>query len=102
MLQVIQKETLDGFGAKMILQDRPQVLDSIPTEELPGIEKIVYDFMTLQPVKNAHIYYFRRNSAQLPRRCMRRDIAEYCFRNGPNLAAFDWRSGDTFSSSGWR
>lgn len=54
-LLLIQKETgSNGFGAgsKMILQDRPQVLDTIPRELLPGIEKMSYDFYTEQPVKS--------------------------------------------------
>jgi hypothetical protein len=59
---LIQKETENvfGTGAKIILQDRPHVLDTIPQELLPGIEKMPYDFYTEQPVKNAHIYYLRR------------------------------------------
>jgi len=34
-------KTSNGFGAssKMILQDRPAVLDTIPQELVPGIEK---------------------------------------------------------------
>ncbi|KAK0118195.1 hypothetical protein ONS95_012499 [Cadophora gregata] len=61
-LLMIQKETAALFGAssKMVLQDRPQVLDTIPQELLPNIEKMPYDFYTEQPVKNAHIYFLRR------------------------------------------
>ncbi|TVY82517.1 O-methyltransferase hmp5 [Lachnellula suecica] len=61
-LLLIQQETGNGFGteAKMILQDRPHVLDSIPQDLVPGIEKMPYDFYTEQPVKNAHIYFLRR------------------------------------------
>ena len=53
-LLLIQKETDNGFGtgAKMILQDRPHVLDTIPQELLPGIEKMPYDFYTEQPIKS--------------------------------------------------
>jgi hypothetical protein len=53
-LLLIQKETSNGFGtgAKMILQDRPVVLDSIPEEMVPGIEKMPYDYYTPQPVKS--------------------------------------------------
>jgi hypothetical protein len=76
----INEETSNAFGtgAKMILQDRPQVLDTIPQELLPGIEKMPYDFYTEQPIKStslssslqhsptntpltdAHIYFLRR------------------------------------------
>lgn len=61
-LLLIQKETAALFGpsSKMVLQDRPQVLDTIPQELLPNIEKMPYDFYTEQPVKNAHIYFLRR------------------------------------------
>ncbi|TVY26782.1 O-methyltransferase [Lachnellula hyalina] len=61
-LLLIQQETSNGFGtsSKMILQDKPHVLDTIPPELVPGIEKVPYDFYTEQPIKNAHIYYIRR------------------------------------------
>ncbi|KAH7381074.1 o-methyltransferase-like protein [Cadophora sp. MPI-SDFR-AT-0126] len=59
-LKAIQKEAPNGFGAKMILQDRPDVLASLTEEDIPGIEKMPYDFFTPQPVKNAHIYVMRR------------------------------------------
>lgn len=53
-LLLIQKEIAGTFGkgSKMVLQDRPQVLDTIPQELLPGIEKMPYDFYTEQPVKS--------------------------------------------------
>ena len=56
-LLLIQKETEHGFntGAKMILQDRAQVLDTIPQEMVPGVEKMPYDFYTEQPVKSTLI-----------------------------------------------
>lgn len=38
---------------KMVLEDRPDVVDSIPEEELPNVEKIGHDFFTEQPVKGA-------------------------------------------------
>ncbi|RDL38845.1 O-methyltransferase [Venustampulla echinocandica] len=58
----IRKETSNAFGtgSKMILQDKPHVLDTISQDLIPGIEKMAYDFYTEQPVKNAHIYYLRR------------------------------------------
>jgi hypothetical protein len=53
-LLLIQKETSNGFGTgtKMILQDRPVVLDTIPQEMVPDIEKMPHDFYTPQPVKS--------------------------------------------------
>ncbi|CAG8952449.1 hypothetical protein HYFRA_00001196, partial [Hymenoscyphus fraxineus] len=61
-LLAVNKETdgVWGCGAKMVLQDRKVVLDSISPEEAPGVVKMEYDFYTEQPVKNAHIYYLRR------------------------------------------
>ncbi|EPE31358.1 S-adenosyl-L-methionine-dependent methyltransferase [Glarea lozoyensis ATCC 20868] len=61
-LLAIANETGNVFGmnSKLILQDRPPVLDSVPQDLLPGVEKMPYDFYTEQPVKNAHIYYYRR------------------------------------------
>ena len=52
LLKAIQKEAPNGFGAKMILQDRPDILASLTAEDLPGIEKMSYDFFTPQPVKS--------------------------------------------------
>ncbi|TVY92319.1 O-methyltransferase [Lachnellula willkommii] len=60
LLKAIQRESPNGFGAKMILQDRPDVLASLTAEDIPGIEKMSYDFFTPQPVKNAHFYVMRR------------------------------------------
>jgi hypothetical protein len=53
-LLLIQQETSNGFGtnSKMILQDRPHVLDTIPQDLVPGIEKMPYDFYTEQPIKS--------------------------------------------------
>ncbi|KAF7916935.1 uncharacterized protein EAE98_010366 [Botrytis deweyae] len=59
-LLAIQKEAPEGFGAKMILQDRSDVLESLTEQDIPNIEKMVYDFHTPQPVKNAHVYFIRR------------------------------------------
>ncbi|KAE8443020.1 hypothetical protein EG329_002414 [Mollisiaceae sp. DMI_Dod_QoI] len=59
-LVAIQQEAPNGFGAKMILQDREDVIGSLKEEDIPGIETMVYDFFTPQPVKNAHVYFLRR------------------------------------------
>ena len=57
-LLLINQETSNGFGtgAKMYLQDRPQVLETIPQELLPGIAKMPYDFYTEQPIKSTSPY----------------------------------------------
>lgn len=55
LLQI--KKELEAAGGDMgqgrlILQDRKAVLDSVPDEQLPGIEKMVIDFFEPQPVKS--------------------------------------------------
>lgn len=59
-LLAIGKETegVWGSGAKMILQDRKPVLDSIAPEQIPGVEKMEYDFYTEQPVKSKYFLPF--------------------------------------------
>ena len=49
----IQNETKDVFGtaARLILQERPDVLEQIKPEEIVRIETMPYDFHTEQPVK---------------------------------------------------
>ena len=49
----IRDETENVFGtsAKLILQERPDVLEQIKAEEIVGIETVPYDFHTEQPVK---------------------------------------------------
>jgi hypothetical protein len=51
-LLAIQKEAPAGFGARMILQDRPDVIGSLTPEDIPNIETMVYDFFTPQPIKS--------------------------------------------------
>jgi hypothetical protein len=52
-LHYIKKETGEAFGttSKLILQERPQVLDQIGPEQKAGMELMPYDFYTEQPVK---------------------------------------------------
>jgi hypothetical protein len=50
------KEKWPALQGKLILQDRPMVLDSFP--ELPGIEKMAHDFFTEQPVKRGYSSLF--------------------------------------------
>lgn len=53
------RELCPDIKGRIILQDRPDVIDDI-SEELPGIERMKYDFFTPQPIKGALIYYIRR------------------------------------------
>jgi len=66
-LLLIQQETSNGFGtsSKMILQDKPHVLDTIPPELVPGIEKVPYDFYTEQPIKSKLYPCFRDSESRL-------------------------------------
>ncbi|KAK5662736.1 hypothetical protein OQA88_6143 [Cercophora sp. LCS_1] len=56
----LQQEIPGAFGGKLVLQDLPSVIDTLKEDEVPGIEKMVYDAFTPQPVKNAHVYFMRR------------------------------------------
>jgi hypothetical protein len=48
----IREDCGDAFDGKMILQDLPVVVDSLRTEELPGIQPMKYDIFTPQPIKS--------------------------------------------------
>lgn len=52
VLMSIQEEAPAGFGAQMILQDRPDVIDEISQESIPNITKMAHDFFTPQPIKS--------------------------------------------------
>ncbi|KAL8952535.1 MAG: hypothetical protein Q9222_001565 [Ikaeria aurantiellina] len=43
---------------RLIVQDRASVIGQLPETE--GLEKMVYDFFTPQPIRGARAYYFRR------------------------------------------
>lgn len=110
-LLMIQQETSNGFGAssKMILQDRPAVLDTIPQELVPGIEKMGYDFYTEQPVKSelppkvldgsrklmchrcTHLLY-APHYTQLPRRSLHHNPQEYRRSHGSQITPPDRRN----------
>lgn len=49
------KALCPNIKGKMILQDRPEVIEDI-TDPLPGIEKMGYDFFTPQPVKGSTLH----------------------------------------------
>ena len=52
VLMSIQEEAPAGFGASIILQDRPPVIEEISQQSIPHITKMAHDFMTPQPVKS--------------------------------------------------
>ncbi|KAM3497403.1 hypothetical protein MY10362_009248 [Beauveria mimosiformis] len=52
------KEKFPGLKGRAILQDRPEVLEK--ALEVDGMEKMSYDYLTEQPVKDACVYYFRQ------------------------------------------
>lgn len=45
----IETECPKFFGGNVILEDLPIVIDSLKSEDLPGIEPTVHDIFTLQP-----------------------------------------------------
>ncbi|KAM0542658.1 hypothetical protein ACHAPJ_012690 [Fusarium lateritium] len=52
------KNKLPELKGRVILQHRPEVLQkALPID---GMEKVGYDFLTEQPVKDARVYYFRQ------------------------------------------
>jgi len=53
VLMSILQEAPNAFGAKAILQDRPDVIDAIPQDSITGVTKMVHDFFTPQPVKSS-------------------------------------------------
>lgn len=48
----IETECPKFFGAQVILQDLPIVIDTLKAEDLPGITSTVHDIFTPQPVKS--------------------------------------------------
>ncbi len=53
LLQITREMKESGVTiGKAILQDRERVLDAIPADALPGVEKVAIDFFTPQPVKS--------------------------------------------------
>jgi hypothetical protein len=57
LLQIKKEIEANGTAdvGRMILQDREPVLDAIPEEQLPGVEKMVINFFEPQPVKSKTI-----------------------------------------------
>ncbi|KUI53254.1 Demethylsterigmatocystin 6-O-methyltransferase [Cytospora mali] len=44
---------------RIIVQDLPEVLDTVTDGPPKGIEFMPYNIFTLQPIRNAHVYYMR-------------------------------------------
>jgi hypothetical protein len=53
------RERYPGLKGRIIVQDLPAVLDTVPGGPPKGIEFMPYNLFTPQPVRNAHIYYMR-------------------------------------------
>jgi hypothetical protein len=58
LLQIKKEMESTGFAdfGRCILQDRKPVLDAIPDDQLPGIEKMIIDFFNPQPVRRTSLY----------------------------------------------
>lgn len=52
------KRSLPELRGRVVLQDHSYVLEK--ALEVGGMEKMPHDFFTEQPVKGAHVYYFRQ------------------------------------------
>lgn len=50
-LLTIKEHCGGAFGGKLILQDLPAVIDTLKAGDIPGIEPMVYEIFTEQPVK---------------------------------------------------
>lgn len=61
LLQI--KEKWPDLKGRLILEDRPMVLNSFP--DLPGIEKLPHDFFTEQPVKSESNPPFQQETSVL-------------------------------------
>ncbi len=64
-LLAIRGELGGSFGARCILQDLPAVIDPLKDEELPGIDKMVHDIFTPQPVKSEYMWFSTGSSCWL-------------------------------------
>ncbi|KAI0172761.1 O-methyltransferase [Hypoxylon sp. FL1284] len=49
----------DGFGAELVLQDLPEVVEGRDPVKIEGVRVMPHNFFDVQPVKNAHFYYLR-------------------------------------------
>jgi hypothetical protein len=49
-------------GHRLVLQDLPPVIDSLPADLDPALEKCAYDFFTVQPLKCMFLFSMFQNS----------------------------------------
>lgn len=57
-LLAIQEDCKSAFSGKLVLQDTPAVIDTLQSNDIPGIKPMVYDIFTPQPI---HGKYLKRN-----------------------------------------
>ncbi|KAJ5162062.1 hypothetical protein N7492_007454 [Penicillium capsulatum] len=57
-LLAIQEHCAGSYGGKLILQDLPSVINTLKPDETPGIEPMIYDAFTEQPVKGKETTLF--------------------------------------------
>ncbi|KAK5216810.1 hypothetical protein LTR72_010180 [Exophiala xenobiotica] len=58
LTKFLARHPLDSFPGQLILQDRAEVIGSIPEGSLgPGIHAMAHDFNTPQPVRGARAYF---------------------------------------------
>ena len=54
-LQEIQANCGGAFTGRLVLQDLPAVIDTLKSDDIPGIKPMVYDIFSPQPVKGRHL-----------------------------------------------
>ena len=57
--QSIAVQEVHKLGGRIILQDRPHVIEKAIKPKEAGIETMVYDFFTPNPVKGARVYFIQ-------------------------------------------
>lgn len=48
-----------GVGGRLVVQDLASTLDAVVGGPPPGVEFMAHDMFTPQPVRDAHVYYYR-------------------------------------------
>lgn len=57
--QSVEVQKVHKLGGRIIMQDRPAVVDKATAAREAGIETMDYDFFTEQPVKAARVYFIQ-------------------------------------------
>lgn len=57
--QSIEAKKVHKLGGKMVLQDRPAVIEKATNAREAGIECQPYDFFTEQPIRGAKVYFIQ-------------------------------------------